>query len=63
MTSQGRASPFQLLAAQVTVADTMEKAWYQRYVAYLTADEDEEEEEAEEQKKPACREHTVSALT
>ena len=58
----GKPSPFQLLAAQAAVAETMEKQWFQDYLDFLTAEDSEEEEAAEDAaaKKPVCREHTVS---
>lgn len=62
LSSQQKANPFQLLAAQMAVGEAMEKQWFGRYIAYVTADDDDPEEEDTEKKpdkKPVCREHTV----
>lgn len=49
----------------MAVGEAMEKQWFGRYIAYLTAGEDEPEEkdtEKKEDKKPVCREHTVRLM-
>lgn len=53
-------SPFELLATQATVVETMERRWYQSYLSFLAAEESIEKEDSEElAKKPVCKEHTV----
>ena len=62
MANIGSQNPFNLLAAQAAITETMERQWYARYIASLTVEEKKKEEETrdtETVKKTV--EHTVNS--
>lgn len=60
----GKVGPFELLACQVKLTDSLERQWYDLYLEFLSMEEKAEAKpQDQESKKPACREHTVRRLS